>query len=59
MTVHNQIQLFETKKIRTIWDDEAEKWYRKAYDGGIRDESQKALDELAATREREAASPKY
>ena len=39
--------------------DEAEKWYRKAYDGGIRDESQKALDELAATREREAASPRY
>ena len=39
--------------------DEAEMWYRKAYDGGIRDESQKALDELAATREREAGYPRY
>ena len=27
MTIHNQIQLFETKKIRTVWDDAAEKWY--------------------------------
>ena len=27
MTKHNQIQLFETKKIRTVWDDAAEKWY--------------------------------
>ena len=32
MTVHNQIQLFETKKIRTIWDDEAEKWYFSVVD---------------------------
>ena len=27
MTQHNQIQLFEEKKVRAIWDDEAEKWY--------------------------------
>lgn len=32
MTVHNQIQLFETKKIRTIWDDDAEKWYFSVVD---------------------------
>ena len=27
MTKHNQIQLFEEKKVRTIWDDAEEKWY--------------------------------
>ena len=32
MTIHNQIQLFETKKIRTVWDDEKEKWYFSVVD---------------------------
>lgn len=27
MTRHNAIKLFETKKVRTIWDDKEEKWY--------------------------------
>ena len=27
MTKKNKIQLFEDKKVRTIWDDEVEKWY--------------------------------
>ena len=27
MTQRNQIQLFEEKKVRTVWDDEQEKWY--------------------------------
>ena len=27
MTKHNQIQLFEEKKVRTVWDDAEEKWY--------------------------------
>ena len=27
MTQHNRIQLFEEKKVRALWDDEAEKWY--------------------------------
>ena len=27
MTQKQQIQLFETKKVRTVWDDEQEKWY--------------------------------
>ena len=27
MTQRNKIQLFEEKKVRAIWDDEAEKWY--------------------------------
>ena len=34
--------------------DQAEAWYRKAYNAGIVEESQKALDELALTRAREA-----
>ena len=27
MTQHNAIKLFETKKVRNIWDDKEEKWY--------------------------------
>lgn len=27
MTQHNQIKLFEERKVRTIWDDQQEKWY--------------------------------
>lgn len=27
MTQHNQIRLFEERKVRTVWDDEQEKWY--------------------------------
>ena len=27
MTKHNQIQLFEEKKVRTVWDEVEEKWY--------------------------------
>ena len=27
MTKLNAIQLFENKKVRTIWEDEQEKWY--------------------------------
>ncbi len=27
MTQRNQIQLFEENKVRTVWDDEQEKWY--------------------------------
>ena len=27
MTKYDSLQLFETKKVRTVWDDEQEKWY--------------------------------
>lgn len=27
MTQQNKTQFFEQKKVRTIWDDEQEKWY--------------------------------
>ncbi len=27
MTKHNQIQIFEEKKVRTVWDDVEEIWY--------------------------------
>lgn len=27
MTKKNTIQLFENKKVRTVWDEEREKWY--------------------------------
>ena len=27
MTKHQAIQIFEERKVRTVWDDQAEKWY--------------------------------
>ena len=27
MTKKQQIQLFEEKKVRTVWDDETQQWY--------------------------------
>ena len=27
MTKKGQIQLFEDKKVRSVWDDQQEKWY--------------------------------
>ena len=27
MTQIHQIQLFEKKRVRTVWDDQEEKWY--------------------------------
>jgi len=27
MTKREQVQLFEDRRVRTVWDDEQEKWY--------------------------------
>lgn len=27
MTKHNDIKLFESENVRTVWDDESVKWY--------------------------------
>lgn len=32
MTQHNSIKLFEEKKVRTVWDDQQEKWYFSVID---------------------------
>ena len=32
MTQKQQIQLFEEKRVRTVWDDQAEKWYFSVVD---------------------------
>ena len=32
MTKQESIQLFEAKKVRTVWDDEQEKWYFSVVD---------------------------
>lgn len=32
MTQKHQIQLFEEKRVRTVWDDQAEKWYFSVVD---------------------------
>ena len=32
MTQHNAIKLFEEKRVRTLWDDQQEKWYFSVVD---------------------------
>lgn len=32
MTQHNTIKLFEEKRVRTVWDDQQEKWYFSVVD---------------------------
>ena len=32
MTLQNAIQIFESKKVRTLWDEEQEKWYLSIVD---------------------------
>ena len=32
MTLHNAIKLFEEKRVRTVWDDQQEKWYFSVID---------------------------
>ena len=32
MTQKHQIQLFEEKRVRTVWDDQEEKWYFSVVD---------------------------
>ena len=44
MTKKQEIQLFEAKKVRTVWDDEQEKWYFSIVDVcGVLTESKDAL----------------
>ena len=35
MTKKQTIQLFEEKKVRTVWDDEQEKWYFSRITGSV------------------------
>lgn len=43
MTKHNEIKLFESSKVRTVWDEEQEKWYVSIIDVvGILTESKDA-----------------
>ena len=32
MSQHNAIKLFEEKRVRTVWDDQQEKWYFSVID---------------------------
>ncbi len=32
MTSNNQVQLFENRQIRSVWDTEKEKWYFSVHD---------------------------
>lgn len=37
MTLKHKIQIFEDKRVRTVWDDEKEKWFFSIVDvcGGV------------------------
>ena len=37
MTKKESLQLFEEKKVRTVWDDKEEKWYFSIADAYLQD----------------------
>ncbi len=54
MTQHNKIQLFEEKKVRALWDDEAEKWYFSVIDVvAVLTESANPTDYIKKMRKRD------
>ena len=54
MTQHNAIKLFEEKRVRTIWDDQQEKWYFSVVDvGSVLTDSVNPTDYLKKMRKRD------
>ena len=54
MSQKEQIQLFEEKKVRTVWDDEKEEWFFSAVDvGEVLTDSANPTDYLKKMRKRE------
>lgn len=43
MTKRQEIQLFEEKKVRSVWDSETEKWYFSVVDGRANEDMMKRL----------------
>ena len=54
MTQHNAIKLFEEKRVRTIWDDQQEKWYFSVVDVvSVLTDSVNSTDYLKKMRKRD------
>ena len=54
MTQHNAIKLFEEKRVRTVWDDQQEKWYFSIVDVvEVLTDSANPTDYLKKTRKRD------
>lgn len=54
MTQHNTIKLFEEKQVRTVWDDQQEKWYFSVVDVvAVLTESVNPADYLKKMRKRD------
>ena len=54
MTQHNAIKLFEEKRVRTVWDDQQEKWYFSVVDVvSVLTDSANPTDYLKKVRKRD------
>lgn len=54
MTKKNQIQIFNDRKVRTVWDSEKEEWYFSVVDVvGVLTDSANPTDYLKKMRKRE------
>ena len=55
MTQHNAIKLFEEKRVRTVWDDQQEKWYFSVVDVvAVLTDSANPTDYLKKMRKRDS-----
>lgn len=60
MTKNNQIQIFNDRKVRTVWDSETEEWYFSVVDVvGVLTDSTNPTDYLKKMRKREPELREY
>lgn len=60
MTKNNQIQIFNDRKVRTVWDSETEEWYYSVVDVvGVLTDSTNPTDYLKKMRKREPELGEY
>lgn len=60
MTKNNQIQIFNDRKVRTVWDSETEEWYFSVVDVvGVLTDSTNPTDYLKKMRKREPELGEY
>ena len=60
MTKKNQIQVFDDRKVRTVWDSETEEWYFSVVDVvGVLTDSVNPTDYLKKMRKRDVLLGEY
>ena len=60
MTKKNQIQVFDDRKVRTVWDSETEEWYFSVVDVvGVLTDSTNPTDYLKKMRKRDVLLGEY